>query len=855
MPPAASEGDYEDEEGLFLWDKDSDYSDSDDSDIDFDPDLQVLNTDSGSESESEDVGPGLPIYAAQTAALRENLDSNHLAQKVKHVLAVMDALGINLPIFLDALSWGDSNCTQDAKIRYARSALLTSTELQSILHRWWKPPRLSGSKKRRPKGAKEVMEKFALGCSLQVLELELENIAEFFKSPSGADVTEEELAGTSFPQLIAGVKKLAPNLWDILMRLSRTSSQQTRSPKKNPAKTIIVIIALFEYTRSNRRSRLQKLFAIYFKFKGLSAKGFDTLHAIGLTMSSRWTSDAVDRISAAAIDDMKLLLQKYPWLLSYDNALIAFRVFAQRIDNKTLLGNGTACTAYIKRGAKALPDTSNRSFQEFRREGLRNPLSELDITEIDELSVPRRRSHIVFIVLDYLLQSPDFDLQSYDERDHAAIQRPPPVFELPCGPEHITIQYLLGTVDIPEAAYEDNARLINEWLKQLGLNDPEIHKKIGLERVMAWVGDQLTVDRLRNLIRFRAEDDNSFERLDWLIPPPGWLHICMAFANSIHNQHLGSPKGRGLSAAFDLLQRKGLQSSKTQGPFFHDLNETLHIIAEAQIRELWLEVGGVANLGDLRQKTPEELYKLAEKIVSDHASSDELKEQSIMFLRDVLPYILLRTAIKRGDVGLMEDMIPHMLFRFIGGKHNKYAIEMLELLQGLHRDWPPEVREFIRDNCWVINNTGRRTGHMPVDEAQEMNIKDIKVTYLSEGPNIDWDYLKKLHPAIHVIRSVSSHMETEFKTRVRGWKHTIPKKEVDIQALQRWYRASSTHRLIAGRKIATKNDSDCPADVVTKGFTKLQTGQTLQSWIEGRTVERSTQQDWGSSPSSQSEAE
>jgi hypothetical protein len=266
------------------------------------------------------------------------------------------------------------------------------------------------------------------------------------------------------------------------------------------------------------------------------------------------------------------------------------------------------------------------------------------------------------------------------------------------------LQYLLGSVDIPEAAYEDNARLIIEWLRQLKLDDPELQKKIGLERIMAWVGDQLTVDRLRNLFRFRAEDDNSFDRLDWLIVSAGWLHISMAFANSIHKQHLGTSKGRGLSAVFDTLGRKGLQSSKTQGPFFHDLDETLHIIAEAQVRELWLQVGGVKDLAELRQKGPEDLLKLAEKIVSNHASSaalvmrrarnqkDELKEQSIMFLRDVLPYIMLRSAIERGDVGLMEDMIPQMLFGFIGRRNSKYAIEMLELLQALNRDWPPEIR-------------------------------------------------------------------------------------------------------------------------------------------------------------------
>ncbi|KAJ7094819.1 hypothetical protein C8R44DRAFT_584516, partial [Mycena epipterygia] len=205
------------------------------------------------------------------------------------------------------------------------------------------------------------------------------------------------------------------------------------------------------------------------------------------------------------------------------------------------------------------------------------------------------------------------------------------------------------------------------------------------------------------------------------------------------------------------------------------ISETLHIIAEAQIREVWLTVGQTTNLADLREKQPEQLYKLAERIVLQHASSealanlkrkgvaDDTKSKLIMFIRDVIPFILLRLAVHIGDIGMMEDMIPLMLYQFIGGRNSNYAGEMLELLQGLQREWPPEICEFVRKNCWVLNNTGRHLGHMPVDEAQEMNIKDIKVrilfvgiTYRSEGPNIDWQYLKKLHPAIHVIRAVNA---------------------------------------------------------------------------------------------------
>ncbi|KAJ6448999.1 hypothetical protein C8R45DRAFT_849982 [Mycena sanguinolenta] len=863
----------------------SEHSDSDDSD--FDP-AADLSSDDG-DSDEEDSGDtqtrktGPSIHVQHTAELRAALGAD-LASKVKATLTVMDGLGINLPIFLDALSWGDPDCTQVAKIRYERSVLLNSIELPGILRRWWKPPRAASGKRKRPKGGRNAMQTFALDCAVHVLELELELVADLFKSPTGPDVTEKELTGTSFPKMISEVKKCAPNLWRVLMQLARSPMQRLRSPKKNPAKVsfflisyfavdamcvqiILVVIAIFEYTRSHHHGRLQKLFAIYFKFKGLSAKGFDTLHAIGLTMSNKWTGNAVGRISDAAMDEMKDLMDRFPWLLSYDNVRIAFKIFSQRIDKKSLVGNGTAATVYLKRSAVALPSTANRSLQELRIDGLHRPLTVIEIFEISEKSNERRHTHTVFTVLQFLLNSAEFDSESYSARDSPVFQWPA-IRELPSGPDHVVLQYLLGTVDIPEASYEDNSRLIFEWLRQLKVGGKDFHKKIGLERVLAWIGDQLTVDRLRNLFKFHAEDDNSFERLDWLVVPPGFLHISMAFANSIHKQHLGTSKGRGLLAAFDLLGRKGLHSSKTEGPFFHDLNETLHIVADAQIRELWLQVSSAKTLAELRAQSPDKLKKLAEKIVAEHASSgalvtmrnkprtDEIKEQSVMFLRDVLPYIMFRAAIKHGDVGLIEDMIPQLLFRFIGGKNSKYAIEMLELLQGLHRDWPPEIRDFITDHCWVINNTTRRTGHMPVDEAQEMNIKDIKassflsreyfVTHRSEGPNIDWKYLKKLHPAIHVIRTVSAHMETEFQTRVRGWKHTVPKKEADVQGLQKWYRASNTHQFKAGRKLQANSDLDRPTDVVTAGFVGLQMSETLSNWVQQRTIERATHQNWDS---------
>jgi uncharacterized UPF0160 family protein len=128
----------------------------------------------------------------------------------------------------------------------------------------------------------------------------------------------------------------------------------------------------------------------------------------------------------------------------------------------------------------------------------------------------------------------------------------------------------------------------------------------------------------------------------------------------------------------------------------------------------------------------------------------------------------------------------------------------------------------------------------PVDKAQEMNIKDIKVTYRSDGPNIQWEYMKKLHPAIHTIRAIAAHIEKEFNTLTRGQKHTIPKKELDVHKLQQIYKQSD-HKYEVGRR-AKKNAK--AVDIPTEGAIKLTSHNILKRWIDLRTFTRSTSERW-----------
>jgi hypothetical protein len=55
-----------------------------------------------------------------------------------------------------------------------------------------------------------------------------------------------------------------------------------------PSKVIMTIISILCYRRSHHSNLLPKILAVYLKFRGVSTRGFDMLHALGLVMSYNW---------------------------------------------------------------------------------------------------------------------------------------------------------------------------------------------------------------------------------------------------------------------------------------------------------------------------------------------------------------------------------------------------------------------------------------------------------------------------------------------------------------------------------------------------------------------------------------
>ena len=125
---------------------------------------------------------------------------------------------------------------------------------------------------------------------------------------------------------------------------------------------VLMVISMLMFSRSHANSKLLKLLTLYFKSCGLAAKAFDTLHALGMTMSQKWSYDSIERLSARIHKALLEDIAKYPWFGTHDNINIPFRVYEQRLANQSHFDCGMAATIFVIKDPAAICP-SNRAFQ------------------------------------------------------------------------------------------------------------------------------------------------------------------------------------------------------------------------------------------------------------------------------------------------------------------------------------------------------------------------------------------------------------------------------------------------------------------------------------------------------------
>jgi len=211
-----------------------------------------------------------------------------------------------------------------------------------------------------------------------------------------------------------------------------------------------------------------------------------------------------------------------------------FRVSHQQVGHNSHFDSGTAATVFIPpdEADYKLPET-NKEFLEKTAKGARIPITSHEIQELHADAAPQIFAQNIRTVLKILVDTSDFEFETYEHRDSKIFDYPLVSEALPTGPAHALVQFVTETNKINQSTYDGNEEFVDGLFRQLELDTDEEKEKTGRDRIIIiWSGDQLTTSRHRGLKTFRSMDDTPYEQLGWMEPIFGWFHLQMAFASS-----------------------------------------------------------------------------------------------------------------------------------------------------------------------------------------------------------------------------------------------------------------------------------------------------------------------------------
>ncbi|KAG9107655.1 hypothetical protein FRC07_008592 [Ceratobasidium sp. 392] len=202
-------------------------------------------------------------------------------------------------------------------------------------------------------------------------------------------------------------------------------------------------------------------------------------------------------------------------------------------------------------------------------------------------------------------------------------------------------------------------------------------------------------------------------------------------------------------------------------PNYHTVKECLMHDFESCVRDYWLLETETNTLDELRDwiadpmHTAEDILAVAKRIQCTWVSRmalplyeinlrhsgkdlDAVLVNSLLQNQDMELFRDLRHAVKHGNVGHMEDLLPDLLVFFTGGRKNRFY---------------------------------------PVDQRQELNNGGIR----SHGPvpqgGTSWDDIEKASPLIPLYMDIVKHVEDSITGVQRSQIHKDPKWEKDLQLL------------------------------------------------------------------------
>lgn len=619
-------------------------------------------------------------------------------QKIEKVLSYMQD---NRVAFVDVLSYIID--TQSSRCASYRRRVFD--DLESIL----------GRIDRRKRG-REILRKWTLSSMSKVVDREMRKVKSAFTMKT-TEITPDFVEAWSFTSLRNVVKEKAPTLCELLcvgVQTTRARNKRKKDPmvvcavprssSPTPANTVQVvpvIISQMAHHRSHYAMQFQALLGLFWWSSGVSRQSIHTLQRCGLSISYDSINRVLSELSPKSLAEAQPIAQS-PHLATYDNINISISSFyEQREDAPSKVQSGTVAVLYKLRNAS--PD--HMGLQELLkrdREGRDLHFSTDIQPTFNQLgSIQRQLSlHVVQTLIEW---APEFShYKSHPDLQHEQRR------SVPKG--HKTQQFPLRVSTIEENSIKGNiAVLQNIYIDQLGLKEDDF-----TNLAIPCINDQSTNARIRGAKAVRADDVNSFTRIQCFQLAPGLFHMLMNLLWAVLHVHRGSINSTGsLAYWFSVLDRKRLSSSQ---PDFHTLRSSLFQILDGLLLACWnvqLKKHGYPNLASFAasEPSPGQLREIATDIITSYAKPDDTsppapprtkdisdgKEKTVSrfrnvtaLIRDLLYVQELSTAISGGDWGRIEDILGTLAMMFKGAGSSNYCTEVLHLIRNLKVVWTPE---------------------------------------------------------------------------------------------------------------------------------------------------------------------
>ncbi|KAI0267690.1 hypothetical protein BC834DRAFT_1040462 [Gloeopeniophorella convolvens] len=346
-------------------------------------------------------------------------------------------------------------------------------------------------------------------------------------------------------------------------------------------------------------------------------------------------------------------------------------------------------------------------------------------------------------------------------------------------------------MDIDQSTNDGQADIVENLFRQAGIGIPEDTPDVLdiSEHVVLFHGDLGTGERQSSIKESRRIEANSVRSLQVIVFVFGLFHLQMAAVEAIWRMYIepkplrSSPTGLYQQACSIRPHDTGRIGSK---PAFRLMHEIILQCATARMLDCWRVE---ASLRDPKIKTLEDFaaskptwsrltkmsLEIASKYVNQPSAQDIEFRNNSLILSQLLLYVELYHAMKRGDIGRVEATFMPWAFIFKSvGKH-KYSTQLIKTINDLHYVYPPRLTRAIRLN-WLCNPTGRPDGFRGLDWDTVRLNKELynfytKVVFSGSGQTQTLNLVIKQSPLIEVFRSVHTVIQDNFGLLHRSTRH------------------------------------------------------------------------------------